>query len=617
MSAEQRAPPSEPIRLLLIDDSQDDYHLICDLLDAVPDVTFAIDWAKDLSSGRDLLDRAHADICLIDHRLPDGDGLDLLDAAAIREKPAPMIILAGHGSVALDRRAMTLGASGFLDKNRLDPALLERTIRYAMRHQAHSFALRDAALHDATTGLVTPILFRDRLTRALDVAKRQQTMVALVLIDLAGGRPSHERQEEYLARQAALLTCKLRKTDTVARLSDHQMALILEDLQSVDDATLVARKALMALATVPQGRVAAAPCASPRAGMAIYPEDRGDIDALLRLADQAMRRATTAPYPSDRFGSRQLRQNMTRRTLLNGDFERALRQRALSLRYRPLIHLADTRISLAAEIVLTERDRMELVSRDQLRSIAHDRPLIEALTGWCLNEAMTQLLTWQSQGLDRINLALPMISGRPADVPILERLIRRHLDEKPIAPEQLEIDLDQAILLDGLAEGAPWLAALKAIGIRLALDEFGHHDTSLHKITHGQLDSLKLSSKLYQDLPGAAASETLLKALINLGHDLDLCVVANGAHDECQFAFLKDVGFDAIKLCAADSLLTADMFATWINRPEASRTSARKAALAKEAGIAFRSHALLDEKRPDPAAIKMGSKTSFPYLDSP
>ncbi len=599
MSAERRTPCPLPIRLLLIDENRDDHQLVCDLLDDVADTNFAIDWANDLAVGRDLLEDRRFDICLLDHQFPDGDGLSLIDTAKVRGIDTPMIVLASQGSVELDRRAMALGASGYLDKDRLDPMLLERTIRYALQQRRIVCNLSDELLRDSATGLVTPVLFQDRLARALAAAKRRQTVAALVLIGLGDDQASPTSRQQRLNASAKILTDQLRETDTVAGLSSDRLALILEDLRKADDAALVVLKMLdrlTASADLENGRSRSAPCA----GIALYPDDCGDVSSMLRQAEAAMRRAktdATHKHSAYRFSSNHSIQNMHRRFVLSGDLKRALGQQALALRYRPLVHITGKTISLSAEVYWKGQDKCPIL-RDQFQAIADDRPLVGLLTNWLIGEAVSQLSTWQKQGLGRVDLSLPAISARPHDLPILERSVCEHLADARIAADQLEIDLGQELLSGDFDLGCQRLSTLKATGVRLALDEFGRNNTSFEKLAVDVLDGLKLSSELYRDLPGNPASETFLKAIINLGHDLELKVVANGTRDERQFAFLKSVGCDAIKLCAPDSLLTADMFTIWLQKSSPLQTS-------QKAGPLFKTQVSSPNRKPDAATIKM------------
>lgn len=604
-----RALSPDPIRLLLVEDCHDDHRLLCDLLDAVADVSFAIDWAKDLTSGRDRLENGRFDVCLIDHQLPDGDGLCLLETAAIRGLPAPMILLADRGSADLDRRAMTLGAAGYLDKNRLDPVLLERTIRYAIQYQRLREEFARGMLRDDSTGLITPVLFRDRLARALAFAARRKSLVAVVVVDVAcdAGDIDSERREQRLVIQAKRLNHHLRATDTACRLTDQHVALVLEGLGSADDAALATQKVLDRLAA-PFACNDDTVIAKPVAGIALFPEDCGDIDTLLRQADAAMRQARTEDGHRYRFGSERVDRQVKRQFLLGNDLRKALDQNALTLRYRPLVHVADTKISLSAEVYASPPDSRHIEAA-QFLSIAHDPSLIEAITDWILRAAVAQLLAWRDHGFGKIDLALPFVSKRAADIPILERSIRRHLSSVPIDPGQIEIDLDQDLVISDLASGNRGLAALKTTGVRLALDGFGRNEASLHNIEGDLLDSLKLSSDLYRNLPGKASHETLLKAVISLGHDLDLRVVANGARDEHQFAFLKNAGCDAIKLQTPRSSLSADMFTNWLQKN-------KRPVISEHPRIVARSQIGSSHGRTSPAAMNVSSNQPLSSLDS-
>ncbi len=567
MSAERRALSPNPVRLLLVGDSHDDHCLLCDLLDAVVDVRFSIDWAKDLKTGLERMEHGRFDACLIDHKLPDGNGLELLKTAVVLGFQAPIILMADQASAKLDQQAMNLGASGFLDKSSLDPSLLERTIRYAIRQQEIVQSLNRTALRDDVTGLVTPSLFRDRLTKALAYAKRRQSLVAVVLIEIEQGADQtldKGLRDKRLALRAKHLTHRLRTTDTVARLADHRLGLILEDLQEPDNAALVTQKALDRL-TMLASENGTPVIEMPTAGIALYPEDGGDVDTLLQRAATAMLRTKADESHRYRFSSDLMDRKAPRQFLRHNDLKHALDNETIALRYRPLVHIRTPMISLSAEIHLDSPEN-EPVPTARFLSIADDRSLVKKTTNWMVRKAVSQLQAWQQQNLGNIELSLPFISARASDLPFLEQALGEHLNAADIDPNHIEIDLDQALIAGDLATGGHGLTALKAIGIRLALDGFGRREVSIHNLANDRLDSLKLSSLLYRDLPGDMSQTTLLKSIINLGHDLDLRVVADGARDDRQFAFLKEAGCDAVKLRAAGSSLTADRFTNWLQK---------------------------------------------------
>ena len=609
MSAEPRAPAPEIIRLLLVEHDHQDHSLLCDLLDAVPDVSFSIDWAKDMATGRDHLNSKNFDICLIDQDVSDGSGLELLACRAVKALPLPMIVMAKQGARSLDRQAMALGAAGFLDKNRLDPTLLERTIRYAIQHAKSIEALNRTTFRDERTGLITPTLLLDRLERALVLAKRRQTLVALVVIDATPGKSDgldegfHQQQ---LAHQAKILNCHLRESDSIARMTDRHLAFILEDLRNGDDAGLVTQKVLLGLAK-PGLTGGHRTVAKPSAGIALYPKDCDDADSMLRRANDAMREAKTKDAPGFCFANEGLEQRRQKRILLSQDLRHALEQKALELRYRPVINTADKKIGLSAEIQL--RGAIDdVLSKDQFLPIADDPSLIEMLTDWIIRETIKQLLIWQSQGFETVELAIPFISKRPSHLPYLERAIRHYLMPADIEPSLIEVDLDYNLFLNNSTDGGQGFATLKTTGIRLALIDFGRHDIGLDDLANDHLDSLKLSPHLYQDLPGNTPRETLLKAIVNLGHDLDLRLVAEAAHDERHFSFLSHIGCDAIKLPTICSPDAATKFLAWHRNNNPSKPP-------KKPKISIKAQLPLTDRREFPRSMPTEPNKPLPSLD--
>lgn len=567
MSDQRRARCREPIRVLLVDDSQDDRQLIGDLLDDISDTRYSIDWVQDLASGHDRIDQGGFDVCLLDHRFPEGDGLDILEAAIARGLTPPFIVLTGHGSVALDHRAMTIGAAGFLDKNRLDPITLERTIRYAIRHQKMMTGLARATLRDETTGLVNRVLFRDRLAHALAAARRHDRQVAVMLIDLTFETEmiaDDDRTEAWLAIAGQRLVDDLRETDTVARFASRQCALILEGLKTAEQVDVIAKKVLKRLSSpiIEDGSTVAP---RPSIGIALYPKEGGDVAGLMRQAEAAMRRAKGEGGCRYAFGSEQVDRRVRHDLVRDKLMARIIERGELAFHFRPQIDLTSDVIGFSAEIVGNRLDN-ETLSVEQLLPVLADRRHMEALCDWMLSASVAQLMRWREHGFERIDLTLPFPSRRASDLQALDVALHRHLVDAEIGAERIEFDLDEDLVIGDLASGGLRLSALKARGVRLALDGFGRVETGIHGLAGELLDSLKLSPRLYRDLPGEASRETLVRAIIGLGHDLELRVVANGVRDDRQFAFLKQSGCDAVQLRASCPLLSPEAATGWLHQ---------------------------------------------------
>lgn len=585
MSAELQTSVSGPIRILLVEDNHDDRRLLCDLLDAVRDVKFVIDWAESIVAGRDLLERDQFDVCLIDQDLPDGEGLELLDYAAIHEKIAPTILMSAHASTKLDQQAMALGASGFLDKGRLDPSLLERTIRYAINQGKAIQSLRQGILQDENTGLLKPALFCDRLTHAFALAKRQRKIVATVMIDVAQRSDvaaDRETCEKHLARMTKHIQRCLREADTAGRMSDRRLALIFEGLRSADDAALITQKVLEDMSS-PILIDGCSMSAKPKAGIALYPQDGDEADVILRRADAAMRQVKSEKNLRYRFACDHLHHGIHGRVQHVQDLQHALNQRKLALRYRPLIHTDSSKISLSTEVHAPSVGD-DLILIDQPTLMAQAPSFIAMLTDWLIGNVVTQLRIWQEQGFKNVELSIPFLSACPSHLSFLEGAIQQHLQPAAIDPRRIEFDFSEDLVFEDIKNGGPALATLRAMGVRLALDGFGRDSASIHHLPNSHLDSLKLSPRLYDNLPGDKSQEALLKAIIGFGHDLNLRIVAEGTANERQFSFLKNIGCDAIKLSVACTSLTTDKFMNWL-RGNIRQTISRKPKIAVRSSL--------------------------------
>ncbi len=565
MNATSPAPSTALFRVLLVDDDPSDRQLVTDLLDAVPTARFLIDWTRNLADGLDQLRNAAFDICLFDPHLPDGNGLDLLASADVLGLMLPMIVLTNEPSVQQDHRALSLGASAFLDKGKLDPSMLERVIRYAVRQQKIAGGLARRILVDEATGLISATLYKDRLERALVFAHRRNSEVAVMLIDLAFAADQHDGNclpNAVLANCGRRLAGELRETDSIARLSEHRLGLLVEGIHSLHHAATVARKVLRKLRepVVIEGRTIEI---NPSMGVAIYPREGRDGDHLMRQAETAMRRVITDGAEWCRFGSERIDFEAREGMVIERAFGIAFERRELRLRFHPEVYLKGHQNSLACEIFWRHPDRGWLPLDSSLAE-TDEEVLIKGLADWAFASAGRQLKAWDKEGLKpkRLSLALPFCH-RLALAPI-EQAVRDQVQSEGFAPDRIVLDLQENLIATDTRRSNADLMSLKATGIRLALDGFGHGQIAFQNLCHGVLDSLKLAPDLYQELPGAASSERLIQALIDFGHGLDLMVSAKGARDQRQFALLKRLGCDAVQLSAFPPM-SAEGATAWLH----------------------------------------------------
>jgi diguanylate cyclase (GGDEF)-like protein len=331
------------LRVLLVEDSEADYRATERLLVAAQHVEFSVERAQDLKDGLARLGEGAFDVCLLDQGLPDGDGLELMRAALRRPCRTPTIMLTGQSALKLDMEAMELGVADFLEKDRVDAVLLERTIRYALARQHHADHLSRLAQYDELTGLANRTLFRDRLDRALAWARRHERLAAVIILDLNGfkvvnDRLGHSAGDRLLGLMANRLTGRLRETDTVARLGGDEFAVVIENLAKPEHAALVARKLLDTVAP-PLEIDGQTVTVTASLGVALYPKDSQDAASLIREADRAMYRAKSEGGNLCRFASDQMERRVQRGALMVTDLRRGLAAGEFVLHYQPQVTL--------------------------------------------------------------------------------------------------------------------------------------------------------------------------------------------------------------------------------------------------------------------------------------
>lgn len=580
LSRETR-PDAEAVRVLVVEDDEADYQRTRDLLDSVGHATFDLDWARDLQGGLARLRDGKFDVLLIDQGLPDGEGLELVRAAQSRQHQVPAVVLTGGAPVELDLQAMALGASDFLDKERTDATLLERSIRFALWRRRQAERLSHLAQHDELTGLANRALFQDRLDRALAWARRQDRLAAVMVLDLNGFKAvndqlGHVAGDRLLKITARRLVQRLRETDTIARLGGDEFALIIENLAKPEHAALVARKVLDAIApplTIDDRDVSV----TASLGVALYPKDAGDARKLLGLADTAMYRAKAEGGNLCRFSSPQLERRVQRGALLESDLRCGLEIGQLVLHFQPQVNLVAREVGVSG-LIRWNHPELGLIDADRFTPLAEESGLLELLTEWVFAAACGQLRRWRELGLSELHLAVPLLSRQQLGRSDLPSILRRHLNEAALAPDRLEIELSEELLLADAERGGQGVAALKGLGVRLALDGFGRGPTSLRGLQLGVLDTLRLGRELLKGVPDDPQPSALLGAVIALARDLELRVLAEGVDTQEQLAFLRERGCGAVQAFMSCPPLPAEACTGWLREASARQERRRQAA---------------------------------------
>jgi diguanylate cyclase (GGDEF)-like protein len=288
---------AEPLRVLLVEDDEDDYVLTSSLLSGMESQKVELEWAASYRDALLALRRRRHDVCLVDYYLGERTGLELLREATEINSSAPMIMLTGHSGYEVDAEAMRAGAAGYLVKDQISRQTLERSIRYAVEHSRLVVNLRKLASHDELTGLYNRRAMDDLLKEETDRHQRYGRPAALVMLDVDHFKSindsyGHLVGDEVLRWLAQLLRDAIRTADIPARYGGEELAIILPEMNG--------RQAL-GMAERVRRRVAACPFTSRgrdgRAiqipitislGVASLPDDALSAAALIAAADRGL-----------------------------------------------------------------------------------------------------------------------------------------------------------------------------------------------------------------------------------------------------------------------------------------------------------------------------------------
>ncbi len=235
-------------------------------------------------------------------------------------------------------------------------------------------------------------------------------------------------------------------------------------------------------------------------GVALYPRDGKTGPELVHQADRAMYRAKAEGGNLCRFSNDQLERRVQRGALLGTDLRRGLEQGEFQLHYQPQVTLTPGALGISG-LIRWNHPQLGLIGPERFLSLAEDTGLLEALTSWLFEAACRQGRRWRDQGFERVHLALPLLSRQQLAWSGLTERLGICLRTAGLAPGGLEIELSEELLLNAADAGGGALAALKALGVRVALDGYGRGPTSLRGLQLGVLDTVKLARELHQDVP--------------------------------------------------------------------------------------------------------------------
>ena len=401
------------------------------------------------------------------------------------------------------------------------------------------------ASHDSLTGLPNRALLTDRLAQAISLARRHGTRVALMYLDIdhfknINDSLGHAVGDTLLQAAAARLMECVRGSDTVCRQGGDEFVVLLPQVDTVRDATLIAEKLVAAMAQpfAIDGRHLHVTLSI---GVSVYPDDGSDGDVLLRNADTAMYQAKKSGRNQYRAFSAEMNTRAIARLSVEAALRRSLDARALVLHYQPTLNLGTGNITGAEALVRLEQPDGQLMYPTQFIGVAEDCGLIHPVGKWVLGEACRQAVAWQQAGVDFGQIAVNVSAAELHSGDFLAH-VRATLRDTGLDPRHLEFELTESGLMQDTQRTTGVLLALKDLGIHIAIDDFGTGYSSLSYLRRFPIDTLKIDQSFVKDIQGEAGEGILVSTIIAMARSLKLRVVAEGIETSQQLAYLQTEG---------------------------------------------------------------------------
>lgn len=438
------------------------------------------------------------------------------------------------------------------------------TLQDVTSQKKYEKQLEHQANYDSLTGLANRNLLNNRLRQAIIQAKRENFLLALLFLDLDNFKQvndtlGHSVGDEVLQVFGQRITTAVRDVDTVARIAGDEYVVLLHAPQSIGQVTTIVRRLLQMAGEKLKihGRELYIGCSI---GIALYPRDGDNPESLMKNADAAMYRAKL----HDRGGFRYYTEDLNKGALLwmelKQELHYALTSGQLELFYQPQYSVKTKRITGAEALLRWNHPVKGRLLPDMFIPLAEETGLIVPIGNWVVRTAVSEARQWKNVLGSDLRLSVN-ISARQFRYQALLDLLDRVIDHTGFHPLYLELELTESLVMSNPTKANELLKKLKSKGFSLAMDDFGTGYSSLAYLRRFPFDMIKIDQSFIADLGQNAEAEAIVRAMLSLGRDLGLRMVAEGVETETQVQFLEAQGCDEIQgfwfshpLCATDFL---------------------------------------------------------------
>jgi diguanylate cyclase (GGDEF)-like protein/PAS domain S-box-containing protein len=423
--------------------------------------------------------------------------------------------------------------------------------------------LNHLAYHDALTDLPNQVLFKDRLKQAIALSRRNDQMQAVMLLNLDRFKTINDSLgytagDRLLQSVAERLTQCVRESDTVARFGGDEFAILLTQIPRAQDAANAARaiKETLDQAFLFDDQEV---FVASSIGIAIYPTDGRDTAGLLKNAGAALDRAKNQGGNNYQFYTAGGTTRALKQLVLESNLRGALERNEFVVHYQPQVDTRSFQLVGMEALVRWQHPSLGLLYPKDFISLAEDSGLIIQLGDWILRAACAQSMLWQDAGLAPMRLSVNF-SARQFQQPAFISSVSEILKETNLDPRWLELELTESSVMKDPEQAIEKLHELKIMGIKVAIDDFGTGYSSLNYLKRFPIDTLKIDRSFVSDICKDPHDTAIVRAIITLGHALDLTVIAEGVETQEQLQYLSSLNCDVVQGFLFSKSLTVEAF---------------------------------------------------------
>ncbi|MDX1584996.1 MAG: EAL domain-containing protein, partial [Thermoanaerobaculia bacterium] len=439
--------------------------------------------------------------------------------------------------------------------------------------------IRHLAYHDPLTELPNRLLFRDRLNVALNHATRHRERLAVLFLYLdrfkvINDSLGHNAGDALLQGVAKRVRDAVRDSDTVARLGGDEFSVLAPALRQQEDAIAIARKVLDVI-RAPFNLEGRELFVTTSIGVSIFPEDGEQADELIKNADTAMYQAKERGRNNIQPFNEVVNVRTLERLALENGLRRGLARSEFEMYYQPIVDLESGNVHGCEALLRWNHPDSGLIPPGNFIWLAEETGLMIPIGSWVLNEAASRIGEWHRKGLGDLSMAINVSASQIQQKDFIEQ-VRSAIDRADIAPEFLEIEITESYAMEDPQASAATLAELKEVGVSISVDDFGTGHSSLSYLKSFPIDTLKIDASFVRDMIDDEDTAEIVNAIIAMGHNLRLKVVAEGVEQEEHRVRLLEKRCDRVQGFMYSRPLSADAFEAFMRKRQSGKGRRRE-----------------------------------------